>query len=143
MGLAKLAGLYAFFAAIATAANLAAQALAHGVLGLAPGSVGPGYWLALGFGTGVGLVVKYGLDKRWIFRDRATGVAAHGQRFTLYTAMGLATTVIFWGTQTLFVLVWQSETALVAGGVLGLAIGYVVKYQLDRRFVFTADESAS
>ena len=57
----------------------------------------------------------------------------------VYTVMGLATTVVFWGVQTACVLVWRSETALMIGGALGLAIGYVVKYRLDRRFVFTPE----
>lgn len=142
LGLARLAGLYSAFAAVATAANLAAQALVGRALDVIPGMLGPGYWLALAFGTGVGLVAKYLLDKRWIFEDRSTGAAAHGKRFTLYTVMGLATTAIFWGMQTAFALIWRNETAMLAGGALGLAIGYVVKYQLDRRFVFTPGAAA-
>lgn len=138
-----LAALYAVFAVVATAANLVAQALAGLALDLAPGALGPGYWFALAFGTGVGLVVKYVLDKQWIFRDRATGVRAHSRRFMLYTVMGLFTTAIFWGTQTLFVLVWRTEAALMVGGALGLAVGYVVKYRLDRRYVFSQSETAS
>lgn len=137
MGGVRLAGLYALFAGVATAANLAAQASAGRTLGLVAGALGPGYWLALAFGTGVGLVVKYLLDKRWIFRDPATGLRAHGRRFTLYTVMGLATTALFWGMQTAFVLAFRSEAALLTGGALGLGIGYWVKYRLDRRFVFT------
>lgn len=137
MGGVRLAGLYALFAGVATAANLAAQTAAGRALGLVAGALGPGYWLALAFGTGVGLVVKYLLDKRWIFRDPATGLRAHGRRFTLYTVMGLATTALFWGMQTAFVLAFRSEAALLAGGALGLGIGYWVKYRLDRRFVFT------
>lgn len=142
LSLTHLAGLYTAFAVVATAANLAAQALAGRVLGVVPGQLGPGYWLALAFGTGVGLVAKYLLDKRWIFEDRSTGAAAHGRRFTLYTVMGLATTAIFWGTQTAFALIWRSEAAMLIGGALGLAVGYVVKYRLDRRFVFTPGAAA-
>lgn len=135
--LARLATLYAAFGAVATAANLGAQGIAHRLLGVDPGSIGIGYWFALGFGTGVGLVVKYLLDKKWIFDDRATGAAAHGRRFALYTAMGLATTAIFWGMQTAFFVIGGTETALYLGGALGLAIGYAVKYRLDKAFVFT------
>lgn len=142
MDLLRLSTLYAAFAVLATAANLAAQGAAGDLLGAPPGGVGAAYWLALAFGTGVGLVVKYALDKRWIFRDRATGLKAHGRRFGLYTVMGLATTAVFWGVQTAFVLIWRSEAALMLGGALGLAIGYVVKYRLDKRFVFTPGRAA-
>lgn len=143
MSLGRLAGLYAAFGAIATAANLGAQGLAHQALGLDQGGIGIGYWLALGFGTGVGLVVKYALDKRWIFDDRTTGAAAHGKRFALYTVMGVATTVIFWGMQTGFVLFWDHPWALYVGGALGLSIGYVVKYRLDKAYVFTPAGAAA
>lgn len=129
--------LYALFGAVSTGANLLAQAAVHGVWAPAPGSADLAYWFALCVGTGVGLVVKYLLDKRWIFRDRSAGLAAHGRRFSLYTAMGLFTTVIFWGTQTAFFLTWGTQAALYLGGALGLAVGYVVKYNLDKRFVFT------
>jgi len=52
--------------------------------------------------------------------------------------MGLVTTAIFWGAETASWLVWRTELARELGAILGLAVGYVVKYRLDRRFVFTA-----
>ncbi|ALG89687.1 MULTISPECIES: GtrA family protein [Actibacterium] len=122
---------YAAFAVLATLANLGAQ---RAVLGLAGG--GTGFALAVAVGTAAGLVVKYLLDKRWIFADRSTGLKAHGRKFTLYTAMGLVTTMIFWGAETAFWLTWKTDAMREAGAVLGLAVGYVVKYNLDRRFVF-------
>jgi putative flippase GtrA len=124
---------YAAFAVLATIANLAAQRLVLAV------DDGPwGFAAAVFLGTLVGLVLKYALDKRWIFDDRSTGVAAHGRRFSLYTLMGVVTTAIFWGTETAFWLIWGTDLAREAGAVLGLTVGYVVKYRLDRRFVFTA-----
>lgn len=123
---------YAAFAVIATLANLATQRLV-----LMTGNTGGHFAAAVAAGTLVGLVSKYALDKRWIFYDSATGVRAHGQKFTLYTAMGLVTTVIFWGTETAFWLIWHTDLMRELGAILGLSIGYVVKYNLDRRFVFT------
>lgn len=131
MSSAALVLRYSLFAAVAVLANLAAQRMV-----LFWGE-GPVYFaLAVFFGTAVGLVVKYMLDKRWIFHDTATGLAAQSRQFSLYTAMGLVTTAIFWGTETAFWLIWQTHFAREAGAVLGLAVGYVVKYHLDRRFVF-------
>jgi putative flippase GtrA len=127
---------YAAFAVIATLANLGAQRL---VLAVEDGT--RGFVLAVLAGTLVGLVVKYVLDKRWIFGDRSSGLRAHSRRFGLYTAMGVVTTLIFWATETVFWLVWQTDLAREAGAVLGLTVGYVVKYRLDRRFVFTGDRS--
>ncbi len=131
MSLGTLVLRYAAFAVIATLANLATQ---RAVLGF-----GQSAWFfmaAVGAGTLVGLVVKYILDKRWIFFDQETGLKNHGRKFTLYTVMGLVTTAIFWGTETLFWVIWQTTAMRELGAVIGLSIGYVVKYQLDRRFVF-------
>jgi len=122
---------YAAFALLAVLANLATQRLV-----LWSGDTPPRFVLAVAAGTLVGLVVKYALDKRWIFFDGSTGMRAHGRKFTLYTAMGLVTTAIFWGTETAFWLAWQTHTMREVGAVLGLAIGYTVKFHLDRRYVF-------
>ncbi len=122
---------YAAFAAVATAANLGAQRLT-----LEATNHPSRLAAALVVGTGVGLVVKYLLDKRWIFGDRSSGARAHAKRFGGYTLMGVATTLIFWGMELGFWTVWKTDFMRELGAVLGLGIGYVVKYQLDKRFVF-------
>ena len=126
---------YAGFAVVATVANLGAQRL---VLAGADPVTNARFVLAMGVGTAVGLVVKYLLDKRWIFYDATTGARAQGAQFALYTAMGLVTTAIFWVTESVFWLVWGTDTAREIGAVLGLSVGYVTKYLLDRRYVFRA-----
>lgn len=131
MTLRALALKYAAFAVIATIANLGVQRLV-----LTQGSGGLTFALAVGAGTLMGLVIKYILDKRWIFYDLDTGLKAHRQKFSLYTAMGLITTAIFWGTETAFWLIWHTDFMRELGAVIGLSIGYIVKYNLDRRFVF-------
>ncbi len=123
---------YAVFAVLATLANLAAQRLSLAVYGGA-GALA----LAIFIGTGVGLVLKYLLDKRWIFFDRSTGAATHGRKFGLYTLMGVVTTAIFWGAEAGAWALWHTELARELGAVTGLTVGYVVKYRLDRRFVFS------
>lgn len=120
---------YFGFACLATLANLGAQRL---VLALGDGW----FLLAMATGTGVGLVTKYVLDKRWIFYDALRPARDEGRLFTLYTATGVVTTLIFWGSETAFWLLFQTHTLRELGAVLGLTVGYVVKFQLDRRFVF-------
>ncbi len=122
---------YGLFALLATLANLGAQRLV-----LWQWSGGAGLVLAIAVGTGVGLVVKYLLDKRWIFFDASTGARAHGERFSRYTLTGVFTTAIFWGMEAAFWWFWQDHMMREVGAVIGLAIGYVVKFQLDKRFVF-------
>lgn len=123
---------YVAFAMIATFTNLATQRAI-----LMVGQSAGHFAAAVLSGTFVGLLVKFSLDKRWIFFDTGGGVRANSRKFTAYSVIGLATTVIFWGMETLFWVVWQTNAMREVGAVIGLSIGYVVKYQLDRRFVFS------
>lgn len=132
----KIAITYAILALIATVANIGAQDIvirgysgAYAIL------------LSIIVGTGVGLVIKYVLDKRYIFRFRARDAVHDGQTFVLYTIMGLATTVIFWGFEFTFQHIFQSDGMRYLGGAIGLAIGYVTKYHLDKRYVFRTAEA--
>jgi len=132
MKLASLVVRYALFAGIAMLVNLAVQRVV-----LSGGESMIWYAAAIGAGTIVGLFTKYLLDKRWIFHDRVTaGLQQHGEQFTRYAFMGLFTTAIFWGSETAFFLIGKTDFWREAGAVLGLTVGYVIKYQLDSRYVF-------
>jgi len=127
----NIAVLYTLFAIVATASNIATQAV---VVRIAPSA-----WAILAsiaLGTVVGLVVKYALDKRWIFRWKPQSTRHDAGTFLLYSFTGVFTTVIFWGCEYLFSQVFSSEGMRYVGGVIGLAIGYVLKYQMDRVYVF-------
>jgi hypothetical protein len=130
-----LAGLiirYSVFAILAMAANLLAQRL---VFVFDQSDIS--FAAAIFFGTAVGLVLKYTLDKRWIFSDISAGLKSHTEKFSLYTAMGVVTTLIFWGSETTFWLIWNTDLMREIGAVLGLVVGYIIKYHLDRWCVFT------
>ncbi|WP_027014186.1 GtrA family protein [Comamonas composti] len=127
----KLAIKYAIFAIIATAANIGAQDLSIRIYD------GAFYILAsVIVGTGVGLVIKYILDKRYIFFFHANSIAHDTRTFALYSFMGLATTLLFWGFEFGFQHIFETKEMRYLGGVIGLGIGYLTKYQLDKRFVF-------
>jgi putative flippase GtrA len=130
----KLAATYATFSIIATATNIGAQDL---VIRIYKGAFD--VLLALAIGTGVGLIVKYILDKRYIFRFRPRNAIHDGRTFALYTLMGLATTLIFWGFEFGFHVLFAEKEMRYLGGIIGLAIGYWAKYHLDKRFVFRTD----
>ena len=132
MMIAKIALYYIIFALIATAANIAAQDCSvrvyDGVFSVA---------LSIFIGTGVGLLVKYELDRRYIFRFYPKNKRAHQKTFLLYALMGIFTTLIFWGFEWAFHLIFATKEMRYLGGILGLAIGYCSKYHLDKRYVFT------
>jgi putative flippase GtrA len=127
----KLTLTYAFLALIATAANICVQELV--IL-----SYSGGFALILSViaGTGVGLLVKYSLDKRYIFCFRARDKVQDGQTFMLYAMTGVATTLIFLGFEFGFHYVFATKAMRYLGAVIGLGIGYMSKYQLDKRYVF-------
>jgi len=86
----RLTIFYILFAAIASFANIFAQdvfvRLYHGVYAIT---------LSIFVGTFIGLLVKYWLDKRYIFRFRTLSAAHDIRTFVLYSAMGVLTTIIF------------------------------------------------
>jgi putative flippase GtrA len=127
----KLPFLYAILALIATAANLGAQEAAIHVYD------GPLHVVfSVAIGTVAGLATKYVLDKRYIFGFRARSAAHDARTFARYTMTGVATTLVFWGFEFAFDALFETKAMRYAGAVIGLAIGYVLKYRLDKRHVF-------
>jgi len=132
----RLSLLYAVFAFIATAANIGTQDIVvRGYSGAFD------VLLSVIAGTGVGLFVKYLLDKRYIFQFRARNVVHDSQTFLLYALMGLVTTAIFWGVEFGFHYLFETKEMRYVGGAIGLAFGYLIKYRLDKRFVFRLEEA--
>jgi putative flippase GtrA len=125
---------YTACAVVATLINLATQwisfRLYRGIGELMVGIIA---------GTATGLISKYALDKFLIFDDRSLGLSENVRKFSRYSLTGVLTTAIFGGTETVFALIGDRETMRYLGGVVGLGIGYMTKFQLDRRFVFRAN----
>lgn len=122
---------YVVFAIISTITNLGFQFLSFVVY--------DGYlalYVAMFTGTLAGLVLKYVLDKKYIFFHETKSKKDDGKKFFLYSLMGVFTTFIFWGFEIGFDSLFESEYAKYIGGLIGLFIGYIVKYNLDKKFVF-------
>lgn len=131
--LARLTALYVLFAAVSIAVNLGMQAA---FLQWYRG------WraieLSILIGTTAGLPLRYVLDKRHIFGFTSDNLRHDGRLFVLYTAMSVITTIIFWSTEYAFHRLFGTDAMRYLGGVLGLSLGFIVKYRLDRRFVFVS-----
>lgn len=126
---------YSAFAVFSIFLNLAVQRI---VLGICTSQFS--FFLAMFAGTLAGLLCKYILDKYWIFSDTSKGLKDNSKKFALYSFMGVFTTIIFWGTESFFYFVWKTELMREIGAILGLSVGYIIKYHLDARFVFTQIE---
>ena len=127
----KITLLYCLFSIMAIAVNIGSQML---TLALYDGSYA--VYPAILVGTSTGLIFKYLLDKRFIFNFRSVSVNEDLTRFSLYSITGVFTTLLFWATELSFDLLFASNNARYVGAVLGLSAGYLIKYQLDKRYVF-------
>ena len=133
-GVALLAVLYAVFALIAIAVNIGCQAL---VIWIYKGVFA--VQLSVLVGTAAGLPVKYVLEKRHIFSFESKNLAHDGRVFVLYTFMGIFTTALFWGIEYGFHAAFGTDTMRYVGGAVGLTIGNIIKYHLDKCYVFGKD----
>lgn len=127
----KIAVLYALFAVVSTAINIGSQMVSIWVYE-GPFSVE----ISILFGTVMGLPLRYFLEKRYIFNFTSKNLVHDGKLFVFYSAMGVITTLIFWGTEYTFHLIYDTDFMRYLGGVFGLSIGFYVKYQLDKKYVF-------
>lgn len=122
---------YSLFALIATIINLFTQ-----FISLAIYSQDFSLYIAMFFGTLTGLIAKYILDKKYIFYYVVKDKKEDSQKFILYSIMGVFTTLIFWGFEIGFDYIFDSEIAKYIGAIIGLSVGYITKYFLDKKFVF-------
>lgn len=126
---------YTILATLATLANIGSQdfslRLYDGVYAVL---------LSVFVGTFVGLIVKYILDKKYIFQYQAKNALHDTQTFALYTIMGVFTTIVFWGFEFGFDHLFKSKEMRYLGGVIGLGVGYFIKYKLDKKYVFVDRE---
>jgi len=129
----SIAVLYTLFAVFSTVVNILAQIISNWAYS------GPyAVEVSILVGTAAGLPLRYLLEKRYIFSFESNGLRHDGWLFVLYSFMGVFTTAIFWGVEYAFHLLFGSDLMRYVGGVLGLAIGFYVKYQLDKRYVFVS-----
>ena len=126
--------LYILFAFFATFFNLSTQRL---ILSFNKSNLF--FFIALISGTLIGLIIKFFLDKSYIFFDRKKDFFYVEEKFRLYTIMGIVSTVIFWGTESIFWIIWRKENMRELGAIFGLTIGYLLKYRLDKRYVFNKE----
>jgi putative flippase GtrA len=127
----KIAVLYTLFAVLSTAINIGSQMLSIWIY-KGPLSVE----ISILVGTAMGLPLRYFLEKRYIFNFTSKNLVHDGKLFVFYSAMGVITTLIFWGTEYAFHLVYDTDVMRYIGGIFGLSIGFYVKYQLDKKYVF-------
>lgn len=121
---------YLAFAILSTVANLVMQELVVRTSPIAPLAT------SILAGTVVGFVLKYILDKRWVFEDGYRSGIDELRKVSLYGLFSIFTTLVFWGVELAAFAIWKTDFAKYSGAVAGLGIGYLLKFVLDRSFVF-------
>jgi len=130
-----IAVLYTLLAVFSTVINIGSQMVAIWAYS------GPfAVEVSILIGTAAGLPLRYLLEKRYIFAFQSNSMKHDGQLFVLYSLMGVITTAIFWSIEYAFHLIFATDMMRYLGGLIGLAIGFYVKYQLDKRYVFVSDD---
>lgn len=132
----KIIVLYILFAALSTIINIGLQMIS--VLAY-KGS----YFVEISIlvGTVAGLPLRYFLEKRYIFAFSSKNIVHDGKLFVFYSTMGMITTLIFWSTEYTFHIIYDTDLMRYVGGIVGLVIGFFIKYQLDKKYVFVNNKS--
>ena len=132
----KIAMLYILFAMLSIAINIGSQMASIWIYkGL--------FYIEISVlvGTAMVLPLRYLLEKRYIFSFTSKNLAHDGRLFLFYSSMGVITTLIFWGMEYTFHLIYDTDFMRYIGGIFGLSIGFYVKYQLDKKYVFVNSSS--
>jgi len=132
---------YILFAVLATMINIGSQYLSFNLLSSTIENINIftfkiDLYIAMIIGTFLGLLTKYILDKKYIFFYETKNNNENIKLFILYSTMGILTTGIFWVSELCFNYFFIAEYAKYIGAIIGLTIGYVSKYFLDKKYVF-------
>lgn len=127
----KLLIRYIFFSIVATAVNLLSQRLI-----ITENFDINNYIIGVLIGTISGLLLKYFLDKNFIFYENEKRIKQNFKKFSLYSLNGVLTTIVFWSIETIFYFVFKTTLMREIGAIVGLSLGYYIKYFLDKKYVF-------
>lgn len=96
-----------------------------------------GLLIQMTIATITAFVFKYLVDKILIFKDKTKYLSnKHFKQVFLYGFFAVFTTLIFWFTELVFKYFFDFKNSHLVGAVIGLAIGYTIKFLLDKKFVF-------
>ena len=92
-------------------------------------------YIAMLNGTILGMIVKYYLDKNFIFYY-VKKEFNNKNIFLLYIFTSIFTTIIFWAIELWFSYYVNINYSEYLGALVGLTLGYSLKYLLDKQLVF-------
>ncbi len=87
--------------------------------------------------VGITYIIKFFLDKYFVFKKSSLKLKETSQEFLKYFGFAILTTIENIGIQ--FLLTNFFNTALEVSIIVALSIGYITKFFLDRKYVFTKE----
>ena len=92
--------------------------------------------------TIIGFIFKYLVDKILIFKDKTAYLSEkHFFQILFYGLFAIITTFIFWIAEISFKYFINFQISEYIGALLGLSIGYTIKFLLDRKYVFDKNQN--
>jgi len=87
--------------------------------------------------VGVTYIIKFFLDKYIVFKKSSLKIKETSEEFFKYFGFAILTTILNVGIQ--FILTNLFKTPLEVSFIVALPIGYITKFFLDKKFVFTKE----
>ncbi|ACV69116.1 GtrA family protein [Desulfohalobium retbaense] len=125
--------LYATFVAVGIVTNLGIQVTVAAAL-TTPLKI----YLGMGLGALGSMVVKFHLDRRYIFSCGPGSLRQKGRQFAFYSLFGVVNILCFWTAELTFHFLFQPAAMRYLGALLGLVVGHSLKYRMDKHLVFGA-----
>ena len=96
-------------------------------------------FLAVIAGSAAGLIFKYILDAAIVFESNRN---IDLRNFIKYAFIGACITPVIWVAEVTFLNIFGTVFMRDVGALLGIALAYLIKYEVDKRFVFSYSESS-
>ena len=87
--------------------------------------------------VGITYIIKFFLDKYIVFKKSSLKIKETSQEFFKYFGFAILTTILNIGIQ--FILTNLFNAPLEVSFVVALSIGYITKFFLDKKYVFTKE----
>jgi hypothetical protein len=123
--------LYSFFVAVGITTNLITQLLVAKVL-----TQVFQIYIGMSLGALTSMLVKFQLDRHYIFLCRPSSLITRGRQFFFYSLFGIVNISCFWSAELTFHFLFQAPSMRYVGAFIGLIVGHALKYRVDKRLVF-------
>ena len=91
-------------------------------------------FLAVIAGSASGLIFKYALDSAIVFESNRNMDLS---TFIRYASIGACITPVIWVVEVTFLNIFGTVFMRDVGALIGIALAYYIKYEMDKRFVFS------